>query len=273
VQIRLDGKTALVTGASSGIGLAIAASFLEAGASVMLSSRKESKLEAAVAQLEGERSYYVANAGDPEAVRQCVEATVERFGSVDVLVNNAATNPFYGRLIDLDVAAAQKTVLVNQYGPIAWAAAAWRAWMAEHGGSIVNISANGAYRVAPGLGWYESTKAALIHLTEQLAFEFAPSVRVNAIAPGLVKTELSRALWSEQERVLAESTLALRLGEPEDIARATTFLASDAASWITGTTLVVDGGMLCVPPAAEGMTNAADRAVAPRPEPSDRDPL
>jgi NAD(P)-dependent dehydrogenase (short-subunit alcohol dehydrogenase family) len=146
-----------------------------------------------------------------------VEAIIGRFGSVDILVNNAATNPFYGRLVDLEACAARKTVSVNQYGPVAWAAA-WHAWMAEHGGSIVNISANGAYRVAPGLGWYESTKAALIHLTEQLAFELAPSVRVNAIAPGLVKTELSRALWWELEQQLAGSTLTGRLGEPEDIA-------------------------------------------------------
>lgn len=261
MQVRLDGKTALVTGASTGIGLGIAQSFAQAGAAVVLASRKESKLRAAVDQIDGESSYCVANAGDPDAARRCVDETLDRYGSVDILVNNAATNPFYGRLVDLDAGAAQKTVAVNQYGPVAWASAAWHGWMAEHGGNIINISANGAYRVAPGLGWYESTKAALIHLTEQLAFELAPSVRVNGIAPGLVKTELSRALWSEQEGLLAKSTLALRLGEPADIAHAATFLASDHASWITGVTLVVDGGMLCVPPASEAMTNAVDRSA------------
>ncbi|ABW13837.1 short-chain dehydrogenase/reductase SDR [Parafrankia sp. EAN1pec] len=259
MDIRLDGRTALITGASSGIGLSIAEAFLEAGASVMLTSRKEESLRAASERL-GERcDFRTANAGDGDAAVRCVGDTLDRFGGLDILVNNAATNPFYGSLVDLDLQRAQKTVQVNQFGPVTWTAAAWHAAMRDHGGAVLNLSAIGAYRVAPGLGWYESTKAALNHLTEQLSYELAPQVRVNAIAPGLVKTELSRALWSEQETQLARSTLLGRLGRPEDIARAATFLVSNAASWITGTTLVVDGGMLCVPPAQEVMGAALER--------------
>jgi NAD(P)-dependent dehydrogenase (short-subunit alcohol dehydrogenase family) len=254
MDLRLDGKTALVTGASRGIGQAVAAAFAAAGASVMLSSRKADGLAAAKDAIDaglgdaaGEVAWHVANAGDPAQAEACVAATRERFGSVDILVNNAVTNPYYGPMIDIDTARADKTVRVNQTGYLEWTRAVWRAGMSEHGGVVLNLASIGGLSVEPGIGWYNVTKAAVIHLTSQLAGELGPEVRVNALAPGLVKTEFARALWEPAEEAIARRLPARRLGVPEDIANAALFLCSDAASWITGATLVVDGGALCIP--------------------------
>ena len=248
MELRLDGKVALVTGASRGIGRAVAAAYAAAGANVVLSSRKEDALQEAVAAISptarGELAVHAANAGDPQAAEQCVRATIERFGRLDVLVNNAATNPYMGRMIDIDLPRLDKTHEVNLRGPFVWAQQAWRQWMAEHGGNIVNMSSIGGMSIETSLGHYNVTKAALIHLTKSLAKELAPGVRVNGIAPGLVKTDMARALWEPNESAVAGMVPLARLGEPEDIADAALFLASDASSWITGTTIVVDGGML-----------------------------
>jgi NAD(P)-dependent dehydrogenase (short-subunit alcohol dehydrogenase family) len=244
VDIRLDGKVALVTGASRGIGRATAALMAESGAKVMISSRKEDALAEAAASMKGEVAWHAANAGDPQAAASCVAATLDRFGALDILVNNAATNPYFGPMIDLDLGRADKTVQVNQRGVLVWSQEAWKQWMSEHGGSIVNLSSIGGITVEFGIGYYNVTKAAVIHLTRQLACELAPGVRVNAIAPGLVKTDFARALWEPAGELVASRLPLRRLGDPDDIARAAVFLASDAASWITGTTLVVDGGAL-----------------------------
>jgi NAD(P)-dependent dehydrogenase (short-subunit alcohol dehydrogenase family) len=253
MELRLDGRTALITGASRGIGQAIADSFASAGASVMLSSRKADGLARAKAAVDkgagprsGEVAWHVANAGDPEQAEACVAATVERFGAVDILVNNAATNPYYGPIIELDTARADKTVRVNQTGYLEWTRAAWRSGMSERGGAVLNLASIGGLSVEGGIGWYNVTKAAVIHLTSQLAGELGPKVRVNALAPGLVKTEFARALWEESEHVISQRMPLKRLGEAEDIANAALFLCSDAASWITGHTLVIDGGALCI---------------------------
>ena len=253
MELRLDGKTALITGASRGIGQAMAATFAEAGASVMLSSRKAEALGQAKAAIDegsgdraGEVAWHVANAGDPEQAEACVSATVERFGSIDILVNNAATNPYYGPIIEIDTARADKTVRVNQSGYLEWAQAAWRAGMSERGGVVLNLASIGGLTVEGGIGWYNVTKAAVIHLTSQLAGELGPKVRVNALAPGLVKTEFARALWESAEDSIAGRMPLRRLGEAEDIAHAALFLCSDAASWITGHTLVIDGGAMCI---------------------------
>ena len=248
MELRLDGKVALVTGASRGIGRSIAAAYAEAGASVMLSSRKEDALREAARGMgptgDGEVDVYAANAGDPEAAAACVAATVGRFGGLDILVNNAATNPYMGRMIDIDLPRLDKTYDVNLRGAFVWAQEAWRQAMSERGGNIINISSIGGLSVETSIGHYNVTKAALIHLTKSLAKELAPTVRVNAICPGLVKTDMARALWEANEDAVAQMVPLHRLGEPTDIANAALYLGSDLSSWVTGTTLVVDGGML-----------------------------
>ena len=244
MEIRFDGKVALVTGSSRGIGLAIATELAAGGARVMLSSRKADALEAAVAGIDGDVAWSVANAGDPDQASACVDATIERFGAVDILVNNAATNPYMGPTIDIDLPRLDKTVAVNWRAPLFWSQLAWRAWMQEHGGVILNVASIGGLSVEPTIGAYNATKAALLHLTRTLAAELAPGVRVNAIAPGLVKTDMARALWEPHEEAMARTMPLARLGEPVDISNAAAFLCSDAASWITGTTLVIDGGAL-----------------------------
>jgi NAD(P)-dependent dehydrogenase (short-subunit alcohol dehydrogenase family) len=245
MELRLDGKVALVTGGSRGIGLAIAQALAAAGARVMISSRKPKALEAAAGTIAGDASWYAANAGDPDGAEACVAATLERLGGLDILVNNAATNPYMGPLIDIGLSQADKTVQVNQRGVLVWTQVAWRAAMSERGGSVLNISSVGGMSSDGLLGYYNVTKAAVIHLTRQLAFELGPGVRVNAIAPGLVRTDFARALWEGPGGARMAKSLPLkRLGEPEDIAGAAVFLSSPAASWITGHTLVVDGGAL-----------------------------
>jgi NAD(P)-dependent dehydrogenase (short-subunit alcohol dehydrogenase family) len=239
----LAGRVALVTGASRGIGRATATRLVEQGATVVLSSRKQEALQEAAATMDGDVDVVAAHAGRPEEIRACVATVVERHGRLDILVNNAATNPYMGPSIDIDLARWDKTFEVNLRGLHVWTQEAWRQSMATTGGSVVNISSIGGMVVEPSIGIYNVTKAAVIHLTRTLAKELAPGVRVNAVAPGLVKTDMARALWEGNEAVLGEHVPLGRLGEVDDIAAAVLFLVSDAASWITGEVLVVDGGM------------------------------
>ncbi len=243
----MDGKVALVTGASKGIGRAIAATFAASGASVMLSSRKQDALDEAASTMQGTTATFAANAGDPEQAKACVDAAIERFGRIDVLVNNAATNPYMGPSIDIDLGRYDKTMQVNLRGPLVWTQLAWNAWLRDNGGAVINIASVGGIGIEPSIGIYNTTKAALIYLTRTLATELAPRVRVNAIAPGLVKTDMARALWEPNEEAMAKRIPLRRLGEPDDIGRAALFLATDLSSWITGHTLVVDGGALVRP--------------------------
>jgi NAD(P)-dependent dehydrogenase (short-subunit alcohol dehydrogenase family) len=249
VDLVLDGKTALVTGASRGIGLGMATAFAREGAAVMISSRKQDALDEAAAGIEAEVpgarvATFSANAGEPDQAEACVAATMERFGAIDLLVNNAGTNPVMGRTIDADLDSWDKTFRVNVRGPLAWTQLVWRATMQEHGGSVINISSVGGIAGTSGIGAYNITKPALIHLTKVLAAELGPKVRVNCIAPGLVRTEFARALWEPAGEAAGTQLPLGRLGEPDDIAGGAVFLASDAARWITGHVLVVDGGAL-----------------------------
>ncbi|MDH3398758.1 MAG: SDR family oxidoreductase [Acidimicrobiia bacterium] len=246
MDMRVDDKVALVTGASRGIGLAVVEEFLASGArGVVITSRKTANLDEAVAEI-GHEDRILAVAGgadDDDHAADAVAAAVERFGGLDILVNNAATNPVAGNIIDVEMKAIDKIWAVNQRGPLVFAREAWRQWMQQHGGSIVNVASVGGLQPGPLLGAYNVSKAAVVFLTRQLAFEMAPTVRVNAIAPGIVKTRFSRALWEMNEEGAVGLHPLGRLGEVEDVTGAVLFLCSDASSWITGVTLPIDGGL------------------------------
>ncbi len=241
MEISLRGKTAIVTGASRGIGKAIAKSFVDAGAQVMLTSRKLDALQAAAKEMDGETDVFVANAGEIDQAKACIEATMKRFGKIDILVNNAATNPYYGETLGVDSARFDKTFQVNLKGPLFWSQAVWNASMQNKPGVILNIASVGGLRAEQGLGVYNLTKAAVIHLTSQLACELGKT-RVVGIAPGLVKTLFASILIENVGDKLASALPTKRLGEPQDIANLALFLCSDLASWITGETYVIDGG-------------------------------
>jgi NAD(P)-dependent dehydrogenase (short-subunit alcohol dehydrogenase family) len=247
LETGLAGRTALITGASRGIGKATAMALAAEGCNVVLSSRKQEALDEVAAEIRAAHPGAgvlpkAAHVGDEDAARACVQAAVEEFGGVDVLVNNAATSPYFGPMVDLDAARAAKTVQVNQFAVVLWTQLAWKLSMAERGGSIVNIASVGGMVTEHGIGYYNATKAAVIHLTRQFAMELAPSVRVNGVAPGLVRTHLAKALWEDNEAQIAKYMPLGRIGEPEDIARTVVFLAGDTSSWLTGQTVVVDGG-------------------------------
>jgi NAD(P)-dependent dehydrogenase (short-subunit alcohol dehydrogenase family) len=248
MELRLDGKVALVTGASRGIGQAIAQAYVAAGAKVMLVSRKQDALEAAAKEIGApdQTAVFAANAGETAQAEAAVRATLDAFGGLDILVNNAATNPYMGRAIEIDEARYDKTYQVNLRGPFFWTQKAWELAMKDSDtvGSVINIASIGGYQFGGHIGVYDNTKAALIHLTGHFASELSPKVRVNGIAPGLVKTDFARALWEPAEEQVAKRTPLRRLGTPEDIANGALFLASDAASWMTGHTLVIDGGAM-----------------------------
>jgi NAD(P)-dependent dehydrogenase (short-subunit alcohol dehydrogenase family) len=240
----LTGQTAIITGASRGIGLGIAQQLAGAGANVVLTSRKQESADAAAAQVGANALGVAAHAVEEDAAQRCIDLTLQRFGGVDILVNNAGTNPAFGPLTEQDHGRFAKIFDVNLWAPLLWTSLAVKGWMGEHGGAVVNISSVGGMEVAPNLGLYNVTKAALIHVTKQLAMELSPRVRVNAVCPGVVRTRLAEALWKEHEQALSASTPLGRIGEPADVAATVAFLVSDAASWITGETMVIDGGQL-----------------------------
>jgi len=246
MEVRLDGKVAIVTGGSRGIGKGIAQVFAEAGAQVMITSRNEASCAEAAAELGANVHYEAGHIGRDEDVDRVIESTMERLGRIDILVNNAATNPYAGPTIDVDRARWDKTFEINLTAPMFWTQRVWTRFMREHGGSIVNVSSVGGLGTNPILGVYDVSKAALIHLTKQLAAELAPGVRVNALAPGLVKTDFAKVLWEgEKGDMVAEAYPLKRLGEPEDVARAALFLAAETGRWITGQTWALEGGALC----------------------------
>ncbi|MFD4180250.1 SDR family oxidoreductase [Rhodococcus sp. NPDC058514] len=245
----LQGKTALVTGASRGIGKAIAAEFLARGAKVAITARKPEPLEAAAQELRSavagaEVLTIAGNAGDADARADAVSRTVAELGSLDILVNNTGINPVFGSLMDADLDAVRKIFDVNVVAALGYIQQAHKAWMGEHGGAVVNLASVGGLRSTGVIAAYGASKAALIRLTEELAWQLGPKIRVNAVAPGIVKTQFAAALVAAGEDQAAAGYPMKRLGSPEDVANLVGFLVSDAASWITGETVRVDGGLL-----------------------------
>lgn len=239
-----SGKVALVTGASRGIGYGIAEALVARGDRVVITGRNEDSLKEAAEKLGADRVLGVAGKAHDEAHQAvAVERAMETFGRVDYLVNNAGTNPVFGPIADLDLGVARKVFETNVVSALGFAQRTWHAWQKDHGGAIVNIASIAGIAPSPFIGAYGMSKAAMVNLTLQLAHEFAPGVRVNSIAPAVIKTKFAAALYENREEEAAAGYPMARLGVPEDIGGAAAFLLSDAAGWITGQNLVVDGGL------------------------------
>jgi NAD(P)-dependent dehydrogenase (short-subunit alcohol dehydrogenase family) len=250
IGARFDGRVALVTGASRGIGLAVAQRLVDEGARVCITARKPDPLAEAVAALGGgDVAIAVAGAADDDQHRaEAIAATVETFGRIDVLVNNTGINPVYGPLTDIEPSAARKIMDVNVLATLEWTRAALAAGLGSQvSGAVVNIASIAGLAPSPGIAFYGVSKSALLGLTVQLAAELAPRVRVNAVAPAIVKTRFATALFEGREDEVAAHYPLGRLGVPEDVGAAVAFLASDDAAWITGQTLVLDGGVMLQP--------------------------
>ncbi|MCL6560516.1 MAG: SDR family oxidoreductase [Firmicutes bacterium] len=262
----LEGKVALITGASRGIGEEIAGVYSMAGARVAICSRKPEGIKEAAERIrllgasteggvfpnsknDGNVLGIVADVFVPEDRKKLVEATMDWAGRIDILVNNAGANPSYGPLADLTEEAWNKVFEVNLKASLFLSQLVYHAWMKAHGGVIINIASVGGFIASAGINAYNTAKAGLIHLTRCLAREWGhDGVRVNAIAPGLIRTKFSKAIWEGPEGMgMVEKHPIPRLGEVEDIDGAALLLASSASSFMTGHTLVVDGGqLLCV---------------------------
>ncbi|MCY3769927.1 MAG: glucose 1-dehydrogenase [Gammaproteobacteria bacterium] len=249
---QLKGKVALVTGASKGIGEAMACALAEFGAKVVLSSRNQDAVDEIADRLNAEgldSTGIAANMGNPDEISALLDKAVEAYGGVDILVNNAAANPVFGPIQDTDERAYNKIMDVNLKGPFDLSKKAYPILKQRGGGSIINIGSIGGLTPEPGIGVYSMSKAAMISMTKAMAQDWgADNIRVNVICPGLVKTKFSEALWSD-DRILNRfmQKIPLRtIGEPKEIAGLAVYLASDASSYCTGGVYMVDGGYASV---------------------------
>jgi NAD(P)-dependent dehydrogenase (short-subunit alcohol dehydrogenase family) len=247
-RFQLDGKTALVTGASKGIGEAMARGLAEFGARVVLSSRKQEAVDSVAEAFRADGLDAIgiaANMGNLDEIQALVDRTAKTCGGVDIVINNAAANPIYGPLQNTDERAFDKIIDVNLKGPFELCKQAYPIMKRRGGGSIIHISSIGGLKPETGIGIYSVSKAAIINLTRAMAQDWgADNIRVNAICPGLIKTRFSEALWNDpgtHDRFIKHLPLG-RIGEPEDIAGLAVYLASDASAYCTGGVYMVDGG-------------------------------
>lgn len=241
---RFTGKVAIITGASRGIGLGVAQRLVDDGAKVVITARKVDALEAAVAELGPDNAAYVAGPADDTTHQdETIATAIDRFGRLDFLVNNTGINPTYGPMIEMDLNAGRKIFEVNVLSAVSWAQKAYAAALKDNGGAIVNIASIAGLKPSPMIGMYGASKSAVIHVTEELAVELAPGIRVNAVAPAVVKTRFAGALYEGREEEVSAAYPMKRLGTPEDIAGVVSFLLSEDAAWVTGQCIAIDGGL------------------------------
>jgi NAD(P)-dependent dehydrogenase (short-subunit alcohol dehydrogenase family) len=239
---RFAGHTALITGASRGIGLAIARRLVDEGARVLITARREDALRAAAEELGTSALWVAGKADDPAHRAEVFELVSREFGGLHHFVSNAGVNPSFGPTLATEHSSMSKIMEINVMAALDWSRDAVKAGLADNRGSIVNIASIAGITAAPGIGFYGVSKAALISLTTQLAFELAPTIRVNAVAPAVIKTRFAEALYEGREAEAAATYPLRRLGVPEDVSGPVAFLLSDDAAWITGQTIVIDGG-------------------------------